>query len=196
VQEITPELLLNAYASGYFPMAESRDGSQINWYYPEERGIIPLDTFHIPASLEKFLKRDPFTYTTNQCFGEVIRSCAHRNDGTWINDTIIDAYCKLHELGFAHSVECWKDKNLVGGLYGVALGGAFFGESMFTRESNASKAALVHLVGLLNQAGYTLLDTQFVNDHLKQFGVVEIPRAEYLKKLGAALHTSPSPAFR
>ncbi len=196
MQDITPELLLNAYASGYFPMAQSRDDTEIRWFYPEMRGIIPLDGFHVPASLAKFLKRTPLTFTTDTVFDEVIASCAQRSEDTWINDTIIAAYCKLHKMGFAHSVECWKDGSLVGGLYGVALGGAFFGESMFSRETNASKAALVHLVGLLNTAGYVLLDTQFVNDHLKQFGVVEIPHDEYLKKLEKALHVSPAPAFR
>jgi len=187
MQELTPEMLLNAYAQGFFPMADSRDSKELHWYFPERRGIIPLDGFHIPASLAKFLKHSPFTLTMDKAFREVITACATREDGTWINDTIIDLYCELHAMGFAHSVETWNGKNLAGGLYGVSLGRAFFGESMFSRETNASKIALVYLVEYLKNNGYLLLDTQYVNDHLKQFGVIEIARAEYLEKLKAAL---------
>lgn len=191
MQELTPELLLNAYASGYFPMAKSAVSKEIFWYYPERRGVIPLDNFHVPASLAKFLKKAPFTFTTNRAFAEVIAACSERRTGSWINETIINAYCKLHEMGFAHSVECWEKDTLVGGLYGVALGGGFFGESMFSLTPNASKAALVHLVSLLNEAGYTLLDSQYVNEHLLQFGIIEISREEYLKKLQDALMKRP-----
>jgi leucyl/phenylalanyl-tRNA---protein transferase len=187
MEKLTTELLLQAYANGYFPMAESRDAKQLYWFYPEKRGIITLDGFHVPSTLAKFLRKNPFTVTVDKAFPEVIRACAERSDDTWINEEIIALYSALHEQGFAHSVECWENNILVGGLYGVALAGAFFGESMFSRTPNASKVALVHLVKLLKDAGYTLLDTQYVNDHLKQFGVVEIPRAEYLKRLEAAL---------
>ena len=188
-------MLITAYSKGYFPMSDGRDSPEIRWYYPEARGVIPLHDFHVPGSLKKFLKKSPFTFTTDKVFREVIEACAMRGDGTWINDTIIDVYCQLHDMGFAHSVECWQEDSLVGGLYGVALGGAFFGESMFSRTSNSSKAALVHLVQLLRGAGYTLLDTQYVNDHLQQFGVTEIPRKEYLEQLEKALHTNPKKAF-
>jgi leucyl/phenylalanyl-tRNA---protein transferase len=198
MQKLTIELLLNAYAGGYFPMAEDRDSDELNWYYPERRGIIPLDHFHVPKSLAKLVKKKPFTITTDKVFPEVIRACAEdapNRPETWINSTIIDLYCELWEKGFAHSVECWDKKTLVGGLYGVALGGAFFGESMFSRASGASKIALVELVSLLKGAGYQLLDTQFVNDHLMQFGVVEIPRDEYLGLLKKALPLKPTDCF-
>lgn len=191
-EELTADLLLAAYANGYFPMAESRDAAEISWFYPEQRGVIPLEKFHMPASLAKFMRKQPFTVTTDKAFPEVIKACAER-DETWINDTIIDLYCELHEKGFAHSVECWQDNKLVGGLYGVAIGGAFFGESMFSRAENASKVALAHLVELLNNAGYKLLDTQYVNDHLKQFGVIEIAREEYLALLQTAIQMQPKP---
>ena len=189
------ELLLNAYASGYFPMADNHNTLEIHWFYPEQRGIIPLETFHVPQSLAKFIRKNPFEITTDTVFPEVIQSCAEREDGTWINDTILKLYCQLHEKGFAHSVECWRNGKLAGGLYGVALGGAFFGESMFSRETNASKAALVHLVQLLKSNGYHLLDTQYVNDHLKQFGVIEIPRDDYLQRLKEALAVTPQACF-
>ncbi len=192
---ITWELLLAAYASGYFPMAENRDDPEIHWFYPEQRGIIPLDDFHVPQSLAKFIRKNPFEITTDKAFPEVIKACAERDDGTWINDTILRLYCELWEKGFAHSVECWRDGKLMGGLYGVALGGAFFGESMFSRATGASKVALVHLVQLLETAGYRLLDTQYVNEHLKQFGVIEIPREDYLKRLEAALAITPEACF-
>lgn len=218
MDNLTPEMLLNAYAQGFFPMADSRDSKELHWYFPEQRGIIPLDTFHVPASLAKFMKTSPFTVTMDKAFREVITACATREEDTWINDRIIDLYCQLHEMGFAHSVEVWKNAPsvdgasrlpaapggaplqsqealqgasiLVGGLYGVSLGKAFFGESMFSRETNASKVALVHLVEYLRTHGYTLLDTQYVNDHLKQFGVIEISRADYLGKLNKALEKS------
>lgn len=195
-EPITTDLLIAAYTKGYFPMAESRDATELLWFHPEHRGIIPLDTFHVPTSLAKFLRKSPFSITTDTVFDEVIRGCADTNrKGSWINDTIISLYCELHGRGFAHSVECWKDGELVGGLYGVAIGGAFCGESMFSRTTNASKAALVHLVNLLNTAGYSLLDTQFINDHLQQFGVIEIPREEYLQRLEVALDITPFPCW-
>jgi leucyl/phenylalanyl-tRNA--protein transferase len=195
---LTTQMLLAAYANGYFPMARSREDKQILWYYPEERGIIPLDGFHVPRSLAKFMRHMPFVFRTNTAFAEVMNACAEHStgrDSTWINDEIIRAYCQLHQQGFAHSVECWQGEALVGGLYGVALGGAFFGESMFSRATNASKCALVHLVELLRDAGYTLLDTQFVNDHLVQFGVVEIAREQYLAQLLEAMRVQPKDCF-
>ncbi len=192
-EELTADLLLAAYANGYFPMAESRDDPEISWFYPELRGIIPLENFHMPTSLAKFMRKQPFTLTTDKAFADVIAACAER-DETWINDTIIELYCELHAKGFAHSVECWQEEKLVGGLYGVAIGGAFFGESMFSRAENASKVALAHLVDLLNNAGYKLLDTQYVNDHLKQFGVIEIAREDYLGLLEEALAVIPAKA--
>ena len=172
-------------------MADSKDASQLAWYHPERRGILPLDAFHIPKSLAKALAKNPFALTANTAFRDVITACADREE-TWINHEIIDRYCELHEMGFAHSIESWKDGALAGGLYGVALGGAFFGESMFSRQANASKAALVHLVSLLKERHYTLLDTQYVNDHLLQFGVIEIPREEYMQRLRHALTLTPA----
>ena len=198
-EPLSCELLLAAYANGYFPMSKERDDPAIYWYYPEERGLIPLDSFHVPRSLAKFIRKHPFTITTNRVFPEVIRACAEvgtqSRKSTWINDAIIDVYCELAKRGFAHSIECWQDEKLVGGLYGVALGGAFFGESMFSRTSNASKTALVYLVELLQRSGYTLLDTQFVNEHLQQFGVIEVPRAQYLLMLLDALKVQPKDDF-
>ncbi|MCE2926136.1 MAG: leucyl/phenylalanyl-tRNA--protein transferase [Rickettsiales bacterium] len=192
MQRLTPALLLAAYSQGYFPMAESRHGEEICWYEPELRGVLPLDGFHVPKSLAKFLKHASFHYSMNHAFRAVITACAER-ESTWINDEIIELYCQLHEMGYAQSVEVWmpdpqaRSQKLVGGLYGVCLGRAFFGESMFSRTSNASKAALVYLLGHLRENGYTLLDAQYVNDHLKQFGIIEISRDEYLKRLREAL---------
>lgn len=197
---LTPELLLNAYAQGYFPMAESRTSEELFWFNPEERGIIPLERFHIPRSLQKFMRLCPYRLTVDTAFTNVIRACAetprHHESGTWINDPIIQLYSDLHQRGYAHSVECWQGDELVGGLYGVSLGGAFFGESMFSRSENASKLALVALVSILREAGYTLLDTQYVNPHLRQFGVVAIPKADYLLRLNNALSVSPNPSSR
>lgn len=200
-QEITWEFLLAAYANGYFPMAENKDSPILHCIYPELRGIIPLDEFHIPKSLAKFIKKSPFTITINAAFPQVINACAeitNQRKETWINQPIIDLYCELWKSGFAHSVECWQNSPneedspiLVGGLYGVAIGGAFFGESMFSRISNASKVALVYLVSILRNSGYTLLDAQFTNDHLKQFGIIEIPRANYLEQLRKAISIKP-----
>jgi leucyl/phenylalanyl-tRNA--protein transferase len=204
-QKITWEFLLAAYANGYFPMADTKDSPILHWMYPELRGILPLENFHVPTSLAKFMKKKPFIITANTVFPQVIRACAEmteQRDETWINEPIIDLYCELWEYGFAHSIECWQESPhkgenpvLVGGLYGVAIGGAFFGESMFSRVSNASKVALVHLVEMLKNYGYTLLDAQFTNDHLKQFGIIEIPRADYLEKLKTAITIKPTGCF-
>ncbi len=186
---IAIEELLLAYANGYFPMAEHADAEQVRWYRPELRGIIPLDKFHIPRSLQKFLRKQPYHCTINRSFTEVMQGCAARED-TWINQAIKDAYHTLHIRGFAHSVECWQGEQLVGGLYGVSLGGAFFGESMFSTATNASKAALVHLIAQLRARRFRLLDTQYINAHLLQFGCIEIPHDAYIERLQEALqHT-------
>jgi leucyl/phenylalanyl-tRNA--protein transferase len=191
---IPADALLNAYASGWFPMAVSP--GEIRWYSPDPRGIIPLDTFHVPSRLARSLRARPFEIRIDTNFPAVIRACAERPDpdGNWIDDEIIDSYSALFEQGFAHSVEAWRDDQLVGGLYGVAMRGAFFGESMFHRATDASKAALVALVEHLRERGYALLDTQWVTEHLLQFGAIEIPRRRYLRLLDQALTIDP--AFR
>src|SRR5690606_15504492 len=180
-----PDLLLQAYEMGVFPMAEPENGA-IYWYRPERRGVLPLDAFHVPKNLRKTVRRRRFEVTADQAFEAVMRACANR-DSTWISEEIIAAYTDLHEWGFAHSVECWQGEELVGGLYGVARKGAFFGESMFHRVTDASKVALVHLVERLRAGGFVLLDTQYTTPHLEQFGVVEIPRTAYERRLEQAL---------
>lgn len=181
---IPPEILLEAYAQGVFPMAE--DG-EILWFSPERRGLIPLDDrFHIPHGLAKSLKRQPFEVRWNTAFREVMLGCASREE-TWIDEVILDSYCALHAAGHAHSVECWDAEGLQGGLYGVALPGVFFGESMFSRKTDASKIALVALVGRLRETGFSVLDTQWMTEHLKQFGGYELPRKAYLAALQKAL---------
>lgn len=200
MDHLTADALLAAYANGYFPMADGRDEKELYWYMPEQRGILPLDKFHIPGRLKKFMRDCPYDIKIDSAFEKVIRACADirtdKRDATWINDTIISLYCELAELGFAHSVECWQQGELVGGLYGVSLGAAFFGESMFSTATNASKVALVSLVEKLKRLGYQLLDTQYVNDHLVQFGVQEIARTDYLVLLEKALNASPNPSTR
>lgn len=190
---ITPTLVLQAYAHGLFPMAQGRDDPDIRWYEPERRGIIPLDRFHVPRRLARRLRSGSFEVRVDSAFAAVIRACAAPapgRDDSWINPGIIALFTALHEMGFAHSVECWRERSLVGGLYGVALGGAFFGESMFSRASDASKVALVHLVDRLRRGGFTLLDTQFVTAHLETFGAIEIPRDRYRALLARALATT------
>ena len=184
---IPVDALLNAYASGWFPMAAAP--GDVRWYSPDPRGVIPLDTFHVPSRLARTLRKRPFEIRVNTRFRDVIERCAERTDheGNWIDREIVESYCELHAKGFAHSVEVWKDGQLVGGLYGVALGGAFFGESMFHRVTDASKAALVALVERLRARGFVLLDTQWVTDHLLQFGAIEITRRRYLRRLDEAL---------
>jgi leucyl/phenylalanyl-tRNA---protein transferase len=187
---ITPQILLKAYSLGLFPMAEKADDPTIFWVEPELRGVMPLDAFHIPRSLKKEVRRGTYDITFNQAFDTVVKACAAPAPGreeTWINDPIRLLYNELHEIGHAHSVEAWYEDQLVGGLYGVSLGRAFFGESMFSRRTNASKVALVHLVERLKERGFVLLDTQFTNEHLTQFGTIEIPRAEYEVLLETAL---------
>jgi leucyl/phenylalanyl-tRNA--protein transferase len=188
--EITPEVLLRAYACGIFPMAESADDPTLFWVEPEMRGVIPLDGFRISSRLARTVRSEAFTVTVNTAFKAVISGCAAPQPGrddTWINKRIRDLYVGLHQLGHCHSVEVWDGDDLVGGLYGVSLGRAFFGESMFHRARDASKVALVHLVARLKAGGFKLLDTQFVTDHLKAFGAVEVPRRQYHKLLEAAL---------
>lgn len=187
---ITPEILLRAYAIGLFPMAESADDPEIFWVEPEFRGILPLEGFHVSKSLMKTLRKKHFEIRVNTSFDAVIEACAAAAPGrpsTWINGTIRSLYSALHRMGHAHSVEAWQNDELVGGLYGVSLGSAFFGESMFSRRTDASKVCLVHLVERLRSKGFTLLDTQFTTDHLKSFGAVDIPKEEYRGLLEAAM---------
>ncbi len=184
------ERLLEAYRAGIFPMAERFDDPTIYLVDPEERGILPLDHFHIPRRLKKTLRKTPYHITFDQAFETIIKACASKSDtrlNTWINAGLIGLYSELHHAGYAHSVECWQDGQLVGGLYGVSLGGAFFGESMFSKQADASKIALVYLVGCLKLGGYSLLDAQFTNPHLEQFGLIEIPRAAFKERLAIAL---------
>lgn len=189
--DIQPDLLLRAYSIGVFPMAEDRDDPTVMWIKPEERGIIPLDGFHIPRSLAKFLRKKPFEIRFNSAFKDVLDLCAEETTNrpvTWINPSIRMAYNELHKRGNCHSVEAWQDGVLVGGLYGVSLGQAFFGESMFSRASHASKACLVALVERLKARGFVLLDTQFTTDHLKRFGAIGIAQADYEDLLEEALY--------
>lgn len=183
-EEIEPEFLLKAYRMGVFPMALS--SGEIGWFSPNPRGIIPLNTFHIPNGLKRTLKKEPFEIRFSTAFREVMEGCADRSS-TWIDETILQSYCELHARGFAHSVEAWQEGELVGGLYGVAIQGAFFGESMFSRATDASKVALVHLVERMNERGFLLLDTQWTTPHLERFGCLEIPRTEYMRRLQEAL---------
>ncbi|MDX2223704.1 MAG: leucyl/phenylalanyl-tRNA--protein transferase [Rhodospirillaceae bacterium] len=188
--DLTPDLVLKAYAYGVFPMAKSRADRTVFWVQPRLRGVIPLDRFHVPRSLRKRLRRGDYRVTVDRDFKGVLAGCAAQAPGredTWINDKIVALFTDLHRAGLAHSIETWRDDELVGGLYGLAMGGAFFGESMFSRADDASKVALCQLVGIMKKGGFRLLDTQFITDHLKQFGAVEIPQKDYLTDLSAAL---------
>ena len=182
---IPPEVLLQGYRLGVFPMA--MDNGEIEWFSPDPRAILPLDEFHVPHALERVVRRKSFEIRLNISFSTVMRECARRPE-TWINQEIIESYTRLHELGHAHSVEAWKDGELAGGLYGVTVGGAFFGESMFHLVRDASKVALLALVEQLRRQRFTLLDTQWVTPHLAQFGAMEIPRPEYLHRLNRAVN--------
>ena len=187
---LTPEILLAAYAAGVFPMAELADDPELFWVDPHHRGILPLDAFHVSHRLHRLLRQGRFEISCDSAFAAVIRSCAEASEkrpNTWINDEIVRLYQALFARGAAHSVECRRGGTLVGGLYGVSIGAAFFGESMFSRETDASKVALVHLVARLRLGGYRLLDTQFLTPHLAQFGGIEISRARYHRLLAAAL---------
>lgn len=193
--QISPELMLRAYRAGLFPMAETRRGDRLYWLDPELRGVLPLARFHLPRRLARTVLRGPFTVTADRDFPSVIASCAHARPGredTWINTEIESLFNELAHRGHAHSVEAWQEGRLVGGLYGVSLGAAFFGESMFSFARDASKVALVHLVARLRIGGYRLLDTQFVTSHLAQFGAIEIPRESYRAELAAALEVDAS----
>ena len=181
---ISPALLLEGYLQGAFPMG--MDNGEIAWFSPDPRAVIPLEAFHVPHGLSRALRRGGFEIRIDHSFGAVMRACAARAE-TWISKEIIESYCELHRLGHAHSVEAWRGGELAGGLYGVALGGAFFGESMFHRQTDASKVALHALVERLRERKFRLLDTQWTTPHLEQFGVVEIPRREYLRRLAEAL---------
>lgn len=183
--DLTPDLLLSAYASGVFPMGEAADDPDVYWVEPKTRGILPLDGFHMSRSLARFLRKIPYRVTLDADFAGVVRGCADRSE-TWINGTIFAAYEALFARGAAHSFEVWDDRALVGGVYGVVLGGAFFGESMFSRRTNASKMALAHAVTHLRACGFTLFDTQFPTEHLTSLGGVTLPQAKYLELLEAA----------
>jgi leucyl/phenylalanyl-tRNA--protein transferase len=183
-QRIDPDFLLNAYASGVFPMA--LDDGEIGWFSPDPRGIIPLDGFRVPHGMKRVVGNPPFDIRINSDFEGVIRGCADRSE-TWINESIVETYTELNRRGRAHSVEAWEGDELVGGLYGVSLAAAFFGESMFSRKSEASKLCLVHLVERLRERGFTLLDTQWTNPHLEKFGAIDIPKSRYARMLARAL---------
>jgi len=188
--KLTPEIILRAYAAGIFPMAESRDDNELFWVDPEKRGVFPLDGLYISRSLKKRIRQQRFEIKFDTEFAGVIQGCAEstidRHD-TWINTEIIHLYTRLFHMGHAHTVECWQEGELVGGLYGITLKGVFFGESMFSRQTDASKIALVHLVARLREDGFVLLDTQFVTDHLTSLGAIEIPRDDYHELLDEAL---------
>lgn len=187
---LTIELLLRAYRCGIFPMAEARASDELYWIEPKIRGIIPLEAFHLPHSLARLIRKGKFRVTVNTAFGKVIRACASPEAGreeTWINEDIIDLYTRLHAEGLAHSIECWDLGELAGGLYGVALGSAFFGESMFSLKRDASKVALAATVARLRAGSFTLFDVQFVTPHLQRFGAVKVAREKYLMLLQEAL---------
>lgn len=192
---LTPDILLKAYTAGIFPMAESASSRELRWFDPPLRAVIPVDDrFHVPRRLRRTIRQKPYTITLNEDFGGVIRACAAPAPDravTWINREIIGVYTTLHHRGHAHSIEVWDGRKLAGGLYGVSLGGAFFGESMFSRKPDASKIALVYLVALLRANSFTLLDTQFQTEHLARFGTLEITRANYQHLLAGALELRP-----
>ena len=188
--DLTPDMLLRAYSIGVFPMAEDRDDPELVWVDPRMRGIIPMSKFHVPRRLRRTVRNDTFEVTFDRDFAGVIEGCAEATEGrprTWINSRIVDLYTSLHFKGHGHSVECWQDGDLVGGLYGISLKGVFFGESMFSRATDASKVALVHLAAKLSVGGYVFIDTQFITKHLSRFGAIEVPRNEYRGLLAAAL---------
>ena len=195
--DVTPDMLLRAYSIGLFPMADSADDPELFWVEPEIRGVIPLDGFHVSRSLAKTIRKSHFDIRFNTAFEAVMEGCAAPapdRPTTWINSKIRALYATLHSMGYAHSVEAWEDGALVGGLYGVSLGSAFFGESMFSRRTNASKICLVHLVERLRAKDFELLDTQFTTEHLKSFGAIDVPKAEYEIMLANAMN-SPDLTF-
>lgn len=193
MSELTPELLLRAYAQGIFPMAQNRDDPELYWFDPETRGILPLNAVHLPRRLARTLRAEIFRISVDTAFEAVIRACSQPRPGhqdSWINERIVELYRSLFARGHCHSVECWLEERLVGGLYGVHLGAAFFGESMFSRQRDASKAALMHLIARLRAGGFQLLDTQFLTSHLAQFGGIEIPRDHYRQLLRQAVNSN------
>jgi leucyl/phenylalanyl-tRNA---protein transferase len=193
MQDLTPEIILAAYTQGIFPMSEDRNDPDLFWVDPQHRGIFPLDRFHISKSLKKVIKRQLFEVTFDTDFTSVMKACAAtklNRKTTWINDIILKQYAALHDMGHAHSVECWQDGKLVGGLYGVSFASVFCGESMFSLEKNASKVALVYLVARLIAGGFTLLDTQFLTDHLASLGAIEVSRDDYHRLLKKGLESS------
>lgn len=197
VEPLDPSLLLGAYSVGVFPMADSRDATDVYWVEPRRRAILPLDGFHLSRSLRKVIAADRFRVTADRAFADIIALCAESaadRPDTWINASIEQAFVRLHGLGLAHSVECWDGERLVGGLYGLALGRAFFGESMVSRAPNASKVAIAALVARLRAGGFTLLDCQFMTEHLASLGAIEVDRADYMTLLGAALSSTASSA--
>ncbi|NRA29140.1 MAG: leucyl/phenylalanyl-tRNA--protein transferase [Parvularculaceae bacterium] len=188
--KLSPEMLLEAYQLGFFPMGESRDSDELMWVKPKLRGVFPLDRFHMSRSLRKIVRQDRFDVRIDTAFTDVMQLCASEKAGrdeTWINDEILEAYAGLHAIGHAHSLECWRENQLVGGLYGVSIAGAFFGESMFSLETDASKVALCHLVGRMKSGGYRLLDSQFLTPHLETLGAIEVPAEDYEDWLDKAL---------
>jgi leucyl/phenylalanyl-tRNA--protein transferase len=185
--DLAPDKLLAAYAIGIFPMAD--DEGDVRWFAPDPRAVMELEVFKPSRSLRSTLQRGVFDVTVDRAFRQVIEACADRPEGTWISEEIKEAYCELHRLGFVHSVEAWKGGQLVGGLYGVTLGGAFFGESMFHHVPDASKVALARLIERLRERGYSVLDVQFMTEHLRRFGAVEIPRSEYEQRLAPAIRS-------
>lgn len=189
-QCISTDELLKAYTLGYFPMARARDDDDVIWVLPETRGILRLQDFRAPRRLKRFLKSHPFEIRINTAFADVIHACAETTPArpdTWINDSIIEAYTELHHIGIAHSVECWRDKALVGGLYGLSIGAAYCGESMFSRETNASKVAFLYLAAMLKESDFQFIDAQFFNEHLEQFGLIEIDNDQYQYELSTAI---------
>jgi leucyl/phenylalanyl-tRNA--protein transferase len=191
---LDPDLLLRAYSIGVFPMSDSREAKDVFWVEPRRRAVLPLDGFRMSRSLRKTIRSDTFLVTRDRAFAAVLRHCANR-DETWINSEIEASFNHLHRLGHAHSVECWQDEELVGGLYGVKLGGAFFGESMFSLRPDASKVALAWLVARLKFGGFGLLDCQFMTEHLRSLGAVEIPQKDYVSVLSGVLSSASAPDF-
>lgn len=189
-EPLTADILLRAYMMGIFPMAENVDDKDLFWVDPEQRGVLPLNDFHVSRSLKKTIRQMPFDIRLDTNFRGVMEACRNTRETSWINDEIVTLYCELARRGFAHSIECWQNNQLVGGLYGVAIGAGFFGESMFSLQTDASKIALCYLVARLKAGGYTLLDTQFQTAHLNRFGVIEMARAQYHEALQIALETS------
>ncbi|MGE0434740.1 MAG: leucyl/phenylalanyl-tRNA--protein transferase [Planctomycetota bacterium] len=197
-QPLTPSLLLNAYAHGIFPMSTSRRGGQILWFAPDPRAVIEFSEWRPGRHLRRLMRNHPFELRVNGDFRATMEGCAgprSRESDTWISPELIDAYCQLHAAGFAHSVEAWRDGQMVGGLYMVQVGAALMGESMFSRETNASKVCLIYLMQRMSERGFTLLDTQFITGHLTRFGAVEISRTDYQRRLAEALAADPPPSF-